>query len=124
MFLGHLCGELWKLEGKAVETLQEEGTTVSRANHQNQRAGPLKGPQRLQHGDPFIRAFPGKKRREVWTWKERGERQKRRSWEKKEKVREIEGIPLHSLLVLPLPLPRTPRPLQVPCLCWVSDDGV
>ena len=41
MFLGHLCGELWKLEGKAVETLQEEGTTVSRANHQNQRAGPL-----------------------------------------------------------------------------------
>ena len=25
MFLGHLCGKLWKLEGKAVETLQEGG---------------------------------------------------------------------------------------------------
>lgn len=104
MFLGHPWGELWKPEGKAVETLQEGRMTVSRANHQNQRAGPLKGPQQLlQHGDPFIRAFSGKKRREEWTWKEAGERQKRRSWERKEKVREVEGVPLHSPLVLQLP---------------------
>lgn len=104
MFLGHPWGELWKPEGKAVETLQEGRMTVSSANHQNQRAGPLKGPQQLlQHGDPFIRAFSGKKRREEWTWKEAGKRQKRRSWERKEKVREVEGGPLHSLLVLQLP---------------------
>ena len=104
MFLGHPWGELWKLEGKAVETLQEGRMTVSRTNHQNQRAGPLKGPQQLpQHGDPFIRAFSGKKRREEWTWKEAGKRQKRRIWERKEKGREVEGIPLHSLLVLQLP---------------------
>lgn len=49
----------------------------------------------------------------MWTWKEGGKgRKKGRSWEKKEKVREVEGIPLHSLLVLQL-LPHSKSPAFV-----------